>query len=317
MTAAPRSGRDVGRRRRATGRLPLCLAILLCGACVAGSASDAAARAASSSSSAAADVSGQAAPAVHDPDPWEKANRGIFWFNETADIYVILPVAKAWRFVFPRPVRSAIRNVSDLSRMSVVLANNMLQLQPRKANDDVFRIVINASFGIGGLIDVATMVDVPEHDEDFGQTLGFWGTPPGPYVMLPIFGPANVRDGFGRAVDAFGTLYSYWLPLRWLSVIVNAAELLNLRARYIEEIDENRRESFDYYVFLRDAYLQNRRTKVDRSIWLGARDDTEADEDFYFMDDDDYDDEYESDHEAYDANDEETPPAREHPDAED
>ncbi len=233
-------------------------------------------------------------------DPWETPNRGIFWFNETADIYVILPIAKGWRFVTPSLLRRAVRNVSDLSRMSVILANNMLQLQPRKANEDVFRIVYNVTFGLGGLIDVATMVDIPENDEDFGQTLAFWGAPAGPYIVLPIFGPSTVRHGVGRAVDAFGTLYSYWLPLRWLSVIVNAAELLNLRAYYIEEVDENRRESFDYYVFMRDAYLQNRAKKLERSLWIGREEieerEAQAQEDLYYIDE--YDDEYEDEPDA-------------------
>jgi phospholipid-binding lipoprotein MlaA len=312
MTGLPRSGRSSAsarvRRRRAGLFAALLLACVSAGGCASrggpnsepGLESDEVTRAErqpEAALEAQAEAEGANAQVERQRDPWQGANRGLFWFNEQADIYLILPIAKGWRFATPQVFRTGIRNLSDLSRMSVILANNMLQLQPRKANDDVLRIVFNASFGIGGLIDVATRVDIPEHDEDFGQTMAFWGMPSGPYCVLPVFGPSTVRGAVGRAVDAFGTLYSYWLPLRWLSLMVNTGELLNLRAYYIEEVDENRRESFDYYVFMRDAYLQNRAKKIERSIWIRDAEvedaKAEAEADLYYIDDDEDYDEYE------------------------
>jgi phospholipid-binding lipoprotein MlaA len=221
-----------------------------------------------------------------DPDPWETANRGIFWFNEKLDIYLIGPVAIGWRFVTPSFFRKALTNVSDLMFVPVIFANDVLQLKPANAGFDILRFGYNLTFGIGGLIDIATVLEIPKNDEDFGQTLGYWGMPAGPYLVLPLFGPANVRDGIGRGVDATGTLYFSLLPF-WVSFIVQGTQLVNLRSRYIEEIAENRRESFDYYVFMRDAYMQNRRAKIDRA--LDRRADPEEEEDLYFFDDDEDD----------------------------
>jgi phospholipid-binding lipoprotein MlaA len=231
----------------------------------------------------------------HNPDPWETPNRGIFWVNEKLDIFLIAPVAIVWRFVTPAFFRKAITNVAHLMDMPVIFFNDVLQLKPANAGFDVLRFVYNATFGIAGLIDIATVIEIPKNDEDFGQTLGFWGVPPGPYVMLPLFGPANVRDGVGRAVDTLGTFYFSLVPY-WVTFIVQATELANLRSRYLEEIAENRRESFDYYVFMRDAYLQNRRAKVDRARGQGS--DVEEQEDLYFFDDDDDKDKW--DDEAFD-----------------
>jgi phospholipid-binding lipoprotein MlaA len=232
---------------------------------------------------------GEAAPEVTDPDPWEPMNRGIFWFNETADIYVVAPVARGWRFVVPGFARKAIDNFNGLLLMPVVLANGILQLKPKNAAQDFGRIVYNATFGLGGLIDVATMIDIPQNDEDFGQTLGYWGVPAGPYLVLPVFGPSNIRDGVGRLGDAAGTFYFSFLPF-WSTFIVRGVELINLRARYLEEVEENRREAFDYYVFLRNAYLQNRRARIGRARGEEVVvEDVEGDlyqEDLYYYDDD-------------------------------
>ena len=126
------------------------------------------------------------------------------------------------------------------------------------------------------------MVDIPQNDEDFGQTLGYWGVPPGPYLMLPLFGPASVRDGFGRVVDSGATFYFTLLPI-WGTVIIRGVDLLNLRSEYLEEVDQSRRDAFDYYVFMRDAYLQNRKAKVDRA--RGIEEQQAEDDDLYYFDD--------------------------------
>lgn len=223
------------------------------------------------------------------PDPWEGFNRGIFWFNEKADIYAVAPVARGWRYVVPGFARKGVENFNGLLLMPVVLGNGILQLKPKNAVQDLGRIIYNVTFGIAGFIDVATMIDIPQNDEDFGQTLGFWGVPSGPYLVLPIFGPSTIRGGVGRLGDTAGTYYFSLLPI-WATFLVRGVELINLRARFLEEVDENRRESFDYYVFLRDAYLQNRASRIGR-----ARGEEEAGpapgDDLYYFEDDEYLDE--------------------------
>jgi phospholipid-binding lipoprotein MlaA len=184
-----RSAARRGRARRAA--LALWLGLL------AGLATPAASRADAGSDAGASATEAR----VRDPDPWEPMNRGIFWFNEKTDIYFVAPVARGWRFVVPGFARKGIENFNGLLVMPVVLGNGILQLKPKNAIQDVGRIVYNATFGIAGFIDVATMIGIPQNDEDFGQTLGYWGVGPGPYLVLPILGPSSLRDGVGYGVD--------------------------------------------------------------------------------------------------------------------
>jgi phospholipid-binding lipoprotein MlaA len=145
------------------------------------------------------------------------------------------------------------------------------------------------------------MVDIPKNDEDFGQTLGVWGVPSGPYLMMPLLGPYTIRSGVGQVVDIAAASYAYFTPF-WYGVAglngiqtvgvstgQKGLELLNLRTIYLEELEASRRDAFDYYIFIRNAYLQNRRAKVLDQPDVAVV----ADEDFYFIDDEeeeDYDD---------------------------
>ncbi len=237
---------------------------------------------------------------VERPDPWEPMNRGIFAFNETLDRYAIEPAAKAWDFVLPGFAQTGIRNFFDNLQMPTIFANDLLQGKPEAAMHDVFRLVCNSVFGLGGFIDVATMVDIPANDEDFGQTLGVWGVPTGPYLVVPLLGPYTLRAGVGQVVDTVAVSYAYMVPFWYDAVGLNGIEtvgagvgmrsvsLLNLRTIFLEEIDANRRDAFDFYIFVRNAYLQNRRAKV--------LDQTDApvlmDEEFYFFDEDEEEEDY-------------------------
>lgn len=211
---------------------------------------------------------------VEKPDPWEGLNRGTFLVNETLDQYAIEPVATAWDFVVPGVVQTGIDNFYNNIDMPVTLANNLLQAKPEAALFDLARFLTNSVFGLGGILDVATLVEIPDNDEDFGQTLGVWGVPPGPYFVIPILGPSTVRDSAGLIVDTAATSYAYFTPF-WYDVAgLNgietfaastgfvAFELMNLRAIFLEEIEGSRADAFDYYVFVRNAYLQNRRAKI-------------------------------------------------------
>lgn len=188
------------------------------------------------------------------PDPWEGFNRQVFRFNDTLDRYALKPVAKGYRKVTPRPLRSGITNFFRNLRMPVVMLNDLLQGKVRAAGHDVSSFVVNSTVGLAGLIDVSGRAGIPRHDEDFGQTLGVWGVPGGPYVVLPFFGPSTVRDSGGLAVDMVSDPIS-WRFEEGVTVGLWAVKAVNTRANLldVEEIVQG-----DRYLFLRDLYLQSR-----------------------------------------------------------
>jgi len=215
------------------------------------------------------------------PDPAERWNRSIFSFNEGVDKYVLEPAATGWDWVLPEVVQTGIRNFYANITMPVTLANDILQLKPRAAAEDLGRIVLNTTAGIGGLFDVATMIEMPKNNEDFGQTLGRYGVPPGPYLMVPLLGPSTVRDVWGYPVDSAARPLNYFIPI-WASLTLRTVENFNIRAYYLEELREARESAFDYYVFVRNAYLQIREHRVqDR-----AEQTPELQDDLYEIEDD-------------------------------
>lgn len=239
---------------------------------------------------------------VERPDPLEPMNRKIFAFNEALDKYSLKPVAQAWDFVLPGFVQTGINNFFNNLNQPIGFANSVLQGKPENAMEDLTRLLANSTFGLGGFIDVASMAGVPDNQEDFGQTLGVWGVPAGPYLMVPILGPYTLRAGVGEIVDSTASAYAYfntfWFDAVGLngfettgaSVGARALDLINLRAIFLEELDESKKDAFDYYVFVRNAYLQSRRAQV--------LDQTDApvvdDDDLYFYDEDDEDEDEEN-----------------------
>ena len=192
------------------------------------------------------------------------------------------PAATGWDWALPEVVQTGIRNFYDNITMPVTLANDILQLKPRAAVQDLGRIVVNTTAGVGGLLDVASMIEIPENDEDFGQTLGRYGVPPGPYLVIPLLGPSTVRDVWRYPADAAVTPHNYFVPL-WASLTIRVVENFNIRAYYLEELREARESAFDYYVFVRSAYLQIREHKVhDR-----AEQPPELQDDLYEIEDED------------------------------
>lgn len=191
-------------------------------------------------------------------DPWEGYNRAMFSFNDALDRAILKPVAKGYRFVMPdiaeKGVNNFFENLSDVGTM----VNNILQGKPDRAIVDFTRVLVNTTVGIGGLIDVATAMDLPKHDEDFGQTLGVWGLDSGPYLVLPLLGPSSLRDGVGLVPDFMLDPVQQVdddevrLALSLVRVIDTRAELLKA-----EEVI-----SGDRYSFIRDAYMQRREFAV-------------------------------------------------------
>jgi phospholipid-binding lipoprotein MlaA len=219
--------------------------------------------------------------ATNGPDPLESWNRRVFSFNEGVDEYVLEPVATGWDVVVPEVAQTGVRNFFDNLTMPVTLLNDILQLKPLAAMQDLSRIVINTTAGIGGILDVATMIEIPENDEDFGQTLGRYGVPPGAYLVIPLLGPSTTRDVWQYPVDSAARPLNYFIPI-WGSVTLRVVENFNLRAYYLEEVLENRESAFDYYVFVRNAYLQNRQRKVNDT----AEQPSELQDDLYEIEDD-------------------------------
>ncbi len=214
------------------------------------------------------------------PDPLEPMNRRIFWFNEQADRFVLEPVARGWDRVMPGTVQTGFSNVFDNLRTPVVFLNNVLQLKPKAALIDLGRFVCNSVVGFAGVLDVATYLEIPEHDEDFGQTLGYWGVPPGPYLVLPLLGPSNPRDTVGLVADGVSQPANYVLPL-WIRATRGGVNVVNTRASLLETIEQERESAFDFYIFVRDAFLQNRRYRVRDE----AEPEAESQDDLYYPED--------------------------------
>jgi len=288
----------VGRPGPHPGRaLVVLVALALCWLPSAGSAAEEAGPAAGAPA-AETRAASEAGLEAANPDPWEKMNRGIFAFNEAADVYVLVPVARGWRWVTPHFLHVAIRNFNGLILMPTILFNNVLQLKGEHVMEDIGRIMVNVSFGLLGLVDVASMMGLPANDEGFGQTLGYWGASPGPYLVLPLFGPSTVRGGIGRLGDGAGTFYFSWLPI-WATFLVRGVDIISWRSDLIEEIALTRRESLDYYVFQREAYLQFSQARVNAARGVSVTEPAN-DADLYFFDDG-YEEEEDDDDDARDG----------------
>lgn len=191
-------------------------------------------------------------------DPWEGVNRGIFRFNDTLDTYAFKPFVQGYQFVTPQFMQDGIhnffQNLGDVGN----LANDVLQAKPQEAGVDTARLLFNTTLGIGGLVDVGTHMGLQRNDEDFGLTLGKWGVPNGPFVMLPFFGPSTVRDGIAKYPDTYTLPYPYMNDMSLRNSLF-AANMTDTRAQLLsaEKLIKG-----DKYVFMRNAYLQMREFKV-------------------------------------------------------
>lgn len=194
-------------------------------------------------------------------DPMESFNRGVFAFNEGLDQAVFKPVATVYRDVTPQLVRTGVGNFLGNLDDAWSSVNSLLQFKLRDAMDNFMRFGVNTTFGLFGVLDVASEMRIERHSEDFGQTLGSWGVGPGFYVVLPLFGPSTLRDTVALPVDFNGDLASHIddtaarNSLRALNVIDTRAGLLGLSSA-LDDV------ALDKYSFARDAFLQRRRNAV-------------------------------------------------------
>ena len=190
-------------------------------------------------------------------DPFEGFNRTIFTVNDKIDQYALKPVAKGYVWATPQPVRDSVTNFFSNIGDIYIAANNLLQLKITDGVEDIMRVVINTVFGVGGLFDVATLAKLPKHDNDLGLTLGHYGVPAGPYLVLPLFGPSTVRDAVGSLGNYYVNPLSYINPpgLSWALYGVN---IVNTRANLLSASDVLEGAALDKYSFVRNAYLQRR-----------------------------------------------------------
>jgi phospholipid-binding lipoprotein MlaA len=204
-------------------------------------------------------------------DPWEPFNRSVFEFNEGLDAYVLKPVVAGYRFVLPEFVRDGIYNFfSNYSDIYTALYN-LLQGRPGYAFNDFMRVVVNTTMGLGGLLDLATPGGLEKHKEDWGQTFGVWGVPSGPYVVLPFFGPSNVRDTFGTVADLQSDYLFSFVKDIGLRNSITGLRVINARNTYYEAGDLLDGAAIDKYSFVRDAYIQRRAYQINE-----GRDDEES-----------------------------------------
>ena len=196
-------------------------------------------------------------------DPLEPFNRTVFQFNDQLDRAVIKPVAVVYRDVTPSLVRRGVTNFFNNISDVWSLANNVLQLHATDATDTLFRVTVNTFWGLGGVFDVASEMQIPRHTEDFGQTLGRWGVATGPYLVLPVLGPSTVRDAAGTLVDLNGNLVSRSsdIPVR---NSLSALGAVNLRANFLGTGDVLDAAALDKYTFTREIYLQRRLSLIGR-----------------------------------------------------
>lgn len=218
-----------------------------------------------------------AADAQPNPDPWEPFNRKIFAFNDFLDRNFLKPVAKGYETVTPQFIEDGVHHLySNVGEIGNFL-NSLLQAKFKNAAESGGRFVLNSSIGLFGFFDVASKMGMLPHEEDFGQTLGYWGVHPGPYIVVPLLGPRTVRDGFGSVADGYSDPIPYAIEHVPTRNEVLGGRVIDTRVQLLkaEELVTG-----DRYIFIRDAYLQRRQFLIDD----GAVKDSFGNDDFMYDD---------------------------------
>ncbi len=197
-------------------------------------------------------------------DPLEPINRAIFSFNNVADRIILEPVAKGYKKL-PSPVQSGLSNFLSNLRAPLVVVNQLLQGQGGNAAQSTGRFIVNSTIGLFGIIDVAEKIGLEEKEEDFGQTLATWGVGDGLYIVLPLFGPSNLRDTTGMLLTMTTdpiNAYAVTEGEAWLVPTRTAANAVDQRSKIIDEVNALRNNSVDYYAAVRSSYYQNRKAAI-------------------------------------------------------
>ena len=198
-------------------------------------------------------------------DPLEPLNRAIFGFNVAADRVILEPIAKGYKKL-PAPVQTGVSNFLSNLRTPLVAVNQLLQGQGKNAAESTGRFLINSTAGVFGLVDVADKIGLEEKEEDFGQTFAKWGLGDGFYIVLPIFGPSNVRDTAGMALTYVTDPFNAYLVSEgeaWAVPLRTASNAVDQRSKIIDEVNALRDNAVDYYAAVRSSYYQNRKAAID------------------------------------------------------
>ena len=197
-------------------------------------------------------------------DPLESLNRAIFSFNNVADKIILEPTAKGYKKL-PSPVQSGISNFLNNLKLPLVVVNQILQGQFKNASNSTGRFLVNSTAGVFGIVDVADKVGLEQTQEDFGQTLATWGVGDGFYIVLPIFGPSNIRDSAGMILTYVTdpiNAYAISENEAWLLPVRTTTNAIDQRSRIIDEVNALRNNSIDYYAAVRSSYYQNRKAAI-------------------------------------------------------
>lgn len=200
-------------------------------------------------------------PTADARDPWESMNRSVFQFNEVIDTAAIKPAAQLYVKVLPSFVRTGVDNFFGNLGDVWSMANSALQLKGQATVETFMRINVNTFLGLGGLLDVATEMRLEKHKEDFGQTLGYWGVKPGPFVVLPLLGPSTLRDTLALPLDMQGDASQRFSDEATRNALT-VTRVLDIRSGLLQTVDVVKAASLDPYSFVRDAYLQKRRNDI-------------------------------------------------------
>jgi phospholipid-binding lipoprotein MlaA len=220
-------------------------------------------------------LAGCAMPPSNDPealaayreanDPLEPMNRYFFDLNNFADEILMKPLAGWYYIALPNFAQDGIRNAVNNVRTPVILANDLFQGEFERAGTTFGRFLVNSTLGLGGLFDIAEKMGLERHDEDFGQTMAVAGLDEGPYLVLPLVGPSNPRDAFGRIVDAFldpMTYLTFFTNVGWINTTRNGLDIVDFRARNLQTLDQIKKGSLDYYATVRSLYRQRRADEI-------------------------------------------------------
>ena len=197
-------------------------------------------------------------------DPLESINRAIFSFNNATDKIVLEPIAKGYRKL-PSPIQTGIGNFINNLKLPLVAVNQLLQGQGKNAVESTGRFVINSTVGVFGLIDFADNVGLEQKEEDFGQTLATWGVNDGFYLVLPLFGPSNLRDTTGMIMTMYTdpvNAYATSQGEAWAIPLRTSLNAVDQRSKIIDEVNALRDNSVDYYAAVRSSYYQNRKAAI-------------------------------------------------------
>jgi phospholipid-binding lipoprotein MlaA len=197
-------------------------------------------------------------------DPFELLNRLIFNFNEMIDTLVLDPTANFYLATFPQPIQNNVSSFYLNLAVPLTAVNQLLQGDFSGSVISVMRFVTNVVLGFGGVVDIATEFDMPNANEDFGKTLGFYGGREGPYLVLPIFGPSNVRDLIGKTADYYIDPTTK-IVRKEKYLVLSAGKLIYIKSYNYNLLNNLRSNSLDYYTTIKSLYTQNRRSQINKS----------------------------------------------------